>query len=237
MINERKERVQPEGYEIPKTSRYMLLLTCALLILYLVIDIVAQILPPHYSPIRDAESDLAVGPYGFLMTVNFVNRGVLSILFLTGISLMTSNYLRNSISRSLGFALIGIWAVGAFLLAVFPTNVPATPITIHGFIHLITAIISFIAGGTGTYFLTRSLPANIYSRKSARAFFSLSGLTILFLLVDLILPFVLSHLAARIGGLTERLFLGSLLLWMFIVSYSSYQLNPNRHKDSNRSLS
>ncbi len=107
MINERKERVQSERYEIPKTSGYMLLATCALLILYLVIDTVAQILPPHYSPIRDAESDLAVGPYGFLMTVNFVNRGVLSILFLTGISLMTSNRLRNSISHHLGFGQLG----------------------------------------------------------------------------------------------------------------------------------
>ena len=43
---------------------------------------VAQLLPPHYSPISQAESDLAVGKFGFIMTINFLNRGVLSLLFI-----------------------------------------------------------------------------------------------------------------------------------------------------------
>ena len=34
------------------------------IVLYLVLDIIAQLLPPHYSFITQAESDLAVGPYG-----------------------------------------------------------------------------------------------------------------------------------------------------------------------------
>ena len=50
-------------------------------LLYVILDAIAHILPPHYSPIRDAESDLAVGPYGYIMTINFVNRGLLSLLF------------------------------------------------------------------------------------------------------------------------------------------------------------
>jgi hypothetical protein len=34
----------------------------ALVALYVLIDIVLQLLPPHYSVVSDAESDLAVGP-------------------------------------------------------------------------------------------------------------------------------------------------------------------------------
>jgi len=52
------------------------------IVLYLILDVVAQLLPPHYSPITQAESDLAVGKYGFIMTINFLNRGVLSLLFI-----------------------------------------------------------------------------------------------------------------------------------------------------------
>lgn len=33
--------------------------------LYVVIDVITQLLPPHYNPISQAESNLAVGPYGY----------------------------------------------------------------------------------------------------------------------------------------------------------------------------
>ena len=51
--------------------RQLLVIVDALIILYVVLDVVAQVLPPHYSPISQAESLLAVGPYGYIMTVNF----------------------------------------------------------------------------------------------------------------------------------------------------------------------
>jgi hypothetical membrane protein len=36
---------------------------------YVVLNVIAQLLPPHYSPLRQAMSDLAVGPYGWLAFV------------------------------------------------------------------------------------------------------------------------------------------------------------------------
>jgi hypothetical membrane protein len=47
--------------------------------LYVALDIIAQALPPHYSPISQAESDLAVRPYGYVMSINFIVRGLLSL--------------------------------------------------------------------------------------------------------------------------------------------------------------
>jgi len=64
--------------------RYPLVIVDALIILYVVLDAIAQVLPPHYSPLSQAESLLAVGPYGYIMTVNFLIRGVFSLLFASG---------------------------------------------------------------------------------------------------------------------------------------------------------
>ena len=129
--------------------------------------------------------------------------------------------------------LFGIWAFGSFLLAIFPTDGSSIPLTLHGFTHLITAIVSFLGRGMKAYFLTRSLTLNLYSRNAMNAFSTLSGLIILLLLIGLILTIGLPYFAARVGGLTERLFLGSLLLWMFIVSYSTYQSKPKGQNELN----
>lgn len=54
--------------------------------LYVLLDAITQSLHPHYSPIPNAESDLAVGPFGYIMAVNFLNRGILSLVFLYALS-------------------------------------------------------------------------------------------------------------------------------------------------------
>jgi hypothetical membrane protein len=59
-------------------SRSLFFATIVGVILYVVLDAVVQMLPPPYSPISHAESDLAVGPYGYIMAINFANRGILS---------------------------------------------------------------------------------------------------------------------------------------------------------------
>jgi hypothetical protein len=45
-------------------------------LLYFLLGAVTQSLSPHYySPIAQAEGDLVVMPFGYIMTLNFVNRG------------------------------------------------------------------------------------------------------------------------------------------------------------------
>ncbi|HEY7356765.1 MAG TPA: DUF998 domain-containing protein, partial [Ktedonobacterales bacterium] len=55
-----------------KQGAALALLTIVGIALYVVLDVIAQLLPPHYNPISQAESDLAVGPYGWIMAINFV---------------------------------------------------------------------------------------------------------------------------------------------------------------------
>ncbi len=188
------------------------------IVLYVVLDVIAQILPPHYSPISQAESDLAVGKFGLIMTVNFLNRGILSLLFIFAF-LQTLDI--KGVARSpfrAGAYLLGIWAVGALLLAVFPTDVPATPISWHGAIHLVVAIIAFIGGAFGTLAISLKFRQNRLFEGLKRIALPLSVLVIVFWLIEFGLPFVFPHLNTRIGGLTERLFLGSVLFWIGVVS-------------------
>lgn len=200
------------------------LVVVAEVILYLVLDAIAQSLPPHYSPIKDAESDLAVGPYGYIMAINFLNRGILSLVFIYAFlkTLDLSGISRKSFKS--GYTLLGIWAVGAILLAFFPTDVPATPMSWHGAIHFVVAIIAFIGGAFGTLLLSSHFKEITSAKGTENLAEILSYVVILFWLVEFFTPFVSPHLVSRFGGLIERLFLGSVLLWIFAVSLSLTRL-------------
>ena len=187
-------------------------------ILYFVLDAIAQSLPPHYSPVRTAESDLAVGPYGYIMAVNFLNRGILSLVFIY--ALLKSIELGGGSTKSFrsGFVLLGIWAVGALLLAFFPTDVPATPMSWHGAIHFIVAIIAFIGGAFGALALSRGFGRNSANMNVKKIAEPIAYLVLVFCLVEFLTPFISPHLVTRFGGFFERLFLGSVLFWIFAVS-------------------
>jgi hypothetical membrane protein len=188
------------------------------LLLYVALDVVAQLLPPHYSPISQAESDLAVGKFGFIMTLNFLNRGVLSLLFIFAFfqTLDLAGVGRSSFRT--GTYLLGAWAVGAILLAIFPTDVPSTPISWHGAIHLVVAIIAFIGGAFGTLAISLKLRETQAFGGLKRIAITLSVIVLVLWIIEFGLPFASPHLNGRIGGLTERLFLGSVLLWIGLVS-------------------
>lgn len=185
-------------------------LTLALIAVYIVLDVVAQLLPPHYSPIRQAESDLAVGPYGYIMTINFVVRGLLSSAFLYG--LWHGSGLRTR-TRA-GFVLVGVWAVGAFVLAAFPTDVPATPVSGHGFVHLVTAIVAFLAAAVGEILLSTHFAQDRTLARIRSPALGIAVLALLFALFDFASGAVVPHL----GGLIERIFLGLVLLWILVVA-------------------
>lgn len=188
-------------------------------ILYAVLDVVAQTLPPHYSWIREPESDLAVGPYGYIMGINFVIRGLLTLFFiyafLKTIDLSGGN--RHSF-RAGSYLLGGLWGVGAILLALFPTDVPATPISWHGAIHLVVAIFAFAGGALGTFVLSRHFAENKITNEAKNIGLVLGSLSTILLVLELALQFVFRHFAQKFFGLAERLFLGSVLLWIFVIS-------------------
>ena len=206
-----------ETMNLKQPSRFFLISILGI-VLYVILDAVAQILPPHYSPIRQAESDLAIGKYGFIMTINFVNRSLLSLAFIFGFLQMLDLAGVPRQKFRAGTILLGIWAVGALLLAAFPTDVPSTPVSLHGAIHLIVALIAFIAGAFGTLAISSRLEGNNVLQSLKRIAMPLSVLVLIFWVIEFGLTFAVPHLNARFGGLTERLFLGSVLLWIGVAS-------------------
>ena len=198
------------------------------IILYVVLDVVAQLLPPHYSPINQAESDLAVGPFGYIMAINFLNRGLFSLAFLfafIGTLRLTgekfANYRR-------GLFLFGTWSIGALLLAFFPTDVPATPISWHGAIHLVVALIAFLGGAFGALDLSLKMPENQFLVNMRKFVLPIAVLAVVFCLVDLLTPFIAHHLAAHYGGLFERLFLATMLVWIAAISAYCSRITKTR---------
>ena len=181
------------------------------IILYVVLDIIAQLLPPHYNPISQAESDLAVGSFGWIMTLNFVIRGLLTLCLIVGLASAVPPPAR---SRT-GTFLLAIWAIGAFLLAAYPTDVGARH-TLHGLIHLLVALVAFVAGAVGELLISLRLAAD--PRWAAVRPFLLTTAIAALVLLLLVLGSA-APISQSIFGLTERIFLGLILLWIGVVSW------------------
>jgi hypothetical membrane protein len=177
--------------------------------MYVILDVLAQLLPPHYSPIRQAESDLAVGPNGYVMTINFVVRGLLSI----GVTAALYRVLTPTRRSQIGLVLLGVWAVGALLLAIFPTDVGTSEHSVHGKIHLLIAIVAFIGIALAAHTLSRCL----LEEDRVAPFWGAIPVVATCTWVALVV-LVLSAKVPKIGGLTERLFLACALLWLLLVA-------------------
>ena len=191
--------------------------------MYVILDAVAQSLPPHYSPTSQAESDLAVGPYGYIMTLNFINRGVFSLCFLFGLLLAVYSSGTASPRFRTGAYAFSVWSVGSLLLAAFPTDVPATPVSWHGALHLLVAIAAFLGGGFGALYISLGMAGSAVARARGVAL-PLATLSFVLCLLELLGAAVATGLYSHYGGLVERLFLGSMLLWIGAVSLKMLKL-------------
>ncbi|MDG6937677.1 MAG: DUF998 domain-containing protein [Nitrososphaerota archaeon] len=208
----------PDEAAQARRARSLFVLTLALLALYVILDAVAQALPPHYSPISQAESDLAVGPYGYVMTLNFVNRGVLSLCFLFALALAANSSDTTGLRFRRGGYFFAAWAVGSLLLAAFPTDVPPTPVSWHGAVHLLLAVVAFAGAAVGALYISLGMSGNRELSRARGVAVPLAYLSAFLCAVELLGALVVPGLFAHYGGLTERLFLGSVLAWMGAVS-------------------
>ena len=223
----------PDDFTQSKRARYLFVGVIAGIILYVILDALAQSLPPHYSPISQAESDLAVGQYGYVMTLNFINRGVLSLSFLFGLVLTVYSMDAANLRFRRGAYAFAVWAVGALLLAAFPTDVPATPVSWHGAVHLLVAIAAFLGGAFGPLYISLGMVGNDLLARVRSIALPLAALSVVLCLVELLGAFVAPGLSAHYGGLLERLFLGSVLLWMGIVSARMLMVAPPKGPSGN----
>lgn len=183
----------------------------ALVVLYIVIDVVLQLLPPHYSVVSDAESNLAVGPFGWAMQFNFASRAVMSgclvaTIWLTG---------RPSRRNATGCALIAVAGLASLALVFFATDVNRpgdfgmTPRTVVGTFHVTIATAGFIAILLGMLLLV-PWAAQTLRGPAPTVFLAIAVAGLMSLATSLaFLP--------QVAGLAERLCLIGILGWAFVV--------------------
>lgn len=191
-------------------------------VLYLLIDVVLQLLPPHYSPIRDAESNLAVGPYGWVMSLNFLGRAVFCLATVIAVALTAGEHSQRRRDRLLGTGL-GLFLVGgasSAVLAFFPTDVsPAHASTLQtsttvGVVHLAVATGGFVAALVAITLLTIWL-------RVRRVLPGVQPWVVLFAVLTLnglLLVVVSSAWLPGIVGFAERVALVGILGWTFSVN-------------------
>ena len=206
------------GARAPPVARRAFAAVLTLVAVYAALDVVAQMLPPHYSAITQPESDLAVGPYGGIMTLNFVVRGALSLLFLWAFGRTVASAGGSWRQYRGGTISLAVWAVGAFVLAAFPTDVPSTPISGHGAVHLVAAIVAFLGGAIGVYWLSRGFAQTPILRPVQGWATALGVLSLVLVVLELTGGLFVPRISDRIGGLLERIFLASVLLWIALVA-------------------
>lgn len=123
------------------------------LALFLATNVVLQFMPPRYSWVTQAVSDLAVGPFGLAMGFALFISGLSVLAIVLGAIMATTRGTR----PMAGLLLLGIWGACGVAISFFPTDIVdangypgsvlafATSTTTHGKIHLTIASVSFLS--------------------------------------------------------------------------------------------
>lgn len=170
---------------------------------------VALILPAfsEYSLLADPISALACGRYGAVQTLSFIVAGLSTFALAVGLR----RTLPDRRATRGGIGLVALWGVCLLLDALFPLDPPGTgrPQSIPGTIHLIAALVAFLA-----ILVAIGILSFAFRRSPGwRAFAPWSCA----LGVVAVATFFLPSEADR-AGLYQRLFVGAIMLWLALVA-------------------
>lgn len=177
---------------------------------------------PGYSHVSDYISTLgAVGaPYALLQQVNFTVLGVSILALMLGVH----NWFGDGNRPRVGTILLGVFGVGVILAGVFPENT-AAPNSMTNILHIIASMIAFLAGIVAVGLVSRRIATD--ARWPSYRYESIA--TVVIVLITFII-FMISDLALM--GLTQRLFIGVMTLWVVLQSLRLYRLSgaPTRNE-------
>ncbi|WP_394769160.1 DUF998 domain-containing protein [Lacisediminihabitans sp.] len=198
--------------DAPRTRRAFATVAVALVLLYVLVDVVLQFLPPHYSVVSDAESDLAVGPFGWAMSLNFLARAAMCGCVIVAILLVGSP----SRPRNWGLVLLAVSGLCSAALVFAPTDVNSpgeygmTPHTAIGVVHVVFATTGFVAVLAAIALLTAWARRALPRARAILAFAVLGAVGLAALALSI-------ALAPQVVGLAERVCLAGILGWAFVL--------------------
>ena len=183
-------------------------LAIAGILVYLVVDAALRVLEPQYSLLRNAESDYGNGAFAWLMDLNFLLRGVASVAVVVALAAVV----RSTGALRAGLGLVLVWAVTSGLLAFFPDDLAGAPVTTAGRVHVLLALVAFVAMSVGAV-----LVAYLLGRKPAWR--PVAPILLALAIAGLVaLPLVGRPPLKGDIGLFERLFLGLELVWLLVAA-------------------
>jgi Protein of unknown function (DUF998) len=144
--------------------------------LFIVVFLIEGAVTPDYHPLRHPVSSLALGPFGWTQTANFVIAGLLTLAFAVGLMRLPGVRLK------VGAILVGVWGVGllgagAFVtdpVSGYPPGTPPLPVeaTTSGTLHDLFSVAAFFALAAACFVLAGGAGWRwtIYSVLSGAAF-------------------------------------------------------------------
>lgn len=177
--------------------------------------IVNGAITPGYSHVSDFMSTLGeVGaPYAIVQQLNFAVLGGSVLALMLGIHYWYGDGRRPRV----GTILLGVFGIGVFLAGVFPAN-PTAPESMTNMLHDITGIIGFLAGIVAVGLVSRRISAD--DRWPSYRYEAIA--TFVIVLVTFVI-FIFTTESA-IVGLTQRLWIGVMTLWVVMQSLRLYRL-------------
>ena len=165
----------------------------------------------EYRLVGDNISELALGRYGFVLTVAFVVSG----LGVIGLSYAIRRSTVRSRASLLGSLLIGVYGIGALAVAIFPTDRINSPTDVWtqsttGWIHSLTALVSYLSAIIGMFILTWTFARHARWRSLVVWSALLAGAALALLFAQSEGPWV---------GLMQRLLIIAISGWLILVAF------------------
>jgi hypothetical protein len=182
-------------------------------------DISTALITPAYSLIRDSISSLALTPLGWVQTIGFLAIGLLIEIFTAG--------LLYNVRRARGFhlsiALLVIFGFALLLIGAFRTDPLGVEQTIEGRIHGLAATTAF-------WIFPAAILAVSNSFRNDPSWKAIFRYTIIAAVLSLALTLTLGVLPEKTGwfGLTERLLVANMIIWVEVAAINLLFLSLKR---------
>lgn len=169
--------------------------------------IALHFLRPDYDPVSAFISEYAIGAYGFLFSLALLLLALGSFT----LSVVLNNTLQKTRRVRWGVRLLALWSAGTTVAAIFPTDPGGLVETLNGALHGIGAMIGFISFIAAAFTLSLAFRTDIAYQSTS---------TIALAIAVIALVSMLAFFAAPLPfkGITERVFVGFVWLWLMVVT-------------------
>ncbi len=187
-------------------------------VLFWSLVVVGDQLRPNYDPIGQYISELALGRYGWVQTLNFIATGCLLMLFPVGLHLG----IHGGAGSRLAPGLILAAGFGFVVLGIFARDPPGAPRTLIGEIH---RFVSYVLIALPVASLALAADMRRDPRWRRWTWFSILAGVIPLLLLHGYIAATQRYLSLPAMGLYQRILVGVPCLWLEVVAVRLFVLS------------